>query len=232
MTRRQTVLITGASTGIGLALSRRLGQRFDLLATGRRERPDALPETARYVRADLRDPQAVERIEQAVRDAAVTQLDRLIVNAATGFYRPVDEETPEQVRATMDINLVAPILLARRLAPLLEAARGKLVLIGSVAHRGSANMPAYAASKAGLAGLARSLEAEWSGRIAVQVLHPGPTATGMHERAGYRPGRLERLFFSAEDMAAEIDRMMETRRHAATIGLFSRLRRLVLGRVS
>ncbi len=236
MTRRPTALITGATSGIGLALAQRLESAHDLVLCGRRERrdcPSDMPQDAVYVQADLRDPEgAVDAVEAALAAAEIDALDRLIVNAGIGYYRSAGSETDALIRETMDVNLVAPVLLARRLTPQLEKARGKLVLIGSVAHRGSANMPAYAASKAGLAGLARSLESEWRGRIAVQIIHPGPTVTGMHKRAGYDPGRLKPLFFSADAMAAEIDHVMQARRASATVGAASRLRRLLTGRAS
>ena len=175
---------------------------------------------------------AAGAFERALPEAGIDALDRLVINAGTGVYGGAETETAAAIRQTLDVNLAAPILLARRLAPYLEAARGKLVLIGSVAHRGSANMPSYAASKAGLSGLARSLDAEWSGRIAVQIIHPGPTATPMHAKAGYDPGRLKGLFFSAEGMAEEIGRLMDTRRRRATVSVAARLRRLVSGRLS
>ena len=236
MARRPTALLTGATSGIGLALTRRLSPTHDLVLCGRRERqacPLEMPGDAIYVQADLREPQAaVDAIETALATVDGAALDRLIVNAGIGYYRPAVAETDVLIRETMDVNLVAPVLLARRLAPQIEKARGKLVLIGSVAHRGSANMPAYAASKAGLAGLARSLESEWRGRIEVQVIHPGPTVTGMHERAGYDPGRLKPLFFPADGMAAEIDRLMRTRKPSVTIGAGSRLRRLLTRRAT
>lgn len=236
MAGRPTALITGASAGIGLALAQRLASSHNLVLCGRRDRqacPPELPGDARYVQADLSNPQAaVNAIEAALKTFEITAIDKLIVNAGVGYYRPAGAETTDLIRETLDVNLVAPVLLARRLAPQLEEARGKLVLIGSVAHRGSANMPVYAASKAGLAGLGRSLDSEWRGRIAVQVIHPGPTVTDMHQRAGYDPGKLKSLFFSADAMAAEIDRLMRGRRPSATIGALSRLRSLFTGAAS
>jgi NAD(P)-dependent dehydrogenase (short-subunit alcohol dehydrogenase family) len=236
MDARPTVLITGATSGIGLALANRMSGEYRLVLCGRRpidDCADDLPEGATYIQADLENPPgAVDAIETALRSHGIETLDRLIVNAGTGYYRAAEAESAAIIRGTLDVNLFAPVLLARRLAPLLEAVQGKLVLIGSVAHRGSANMPAYAASKAGLAGLARSLGSEWQGRIAVQIIHPGPTATGMHQKAGYDPGRLSRLFFSSEDMAAEIDRLIQTDRQTATVSTGARLRRLLIGGVS
>lgn len=228
---RPTVLITGATAGIGLALAKRLAKDYRLVLSGRRDRREfarGLPDDALYVQTDLEAPEhAIDAIETALSDSRIEALHRVIVNAGTGYYGSVETESPDTIRRTLDVNLVAPVLLASRMAPYLEKTHGRLVLIGSTAHRGASNMPSYAASKAGLAGLARSLSSEWQGRIAVQIIHPGPTATEMHQKAGYEAGRLQRLFFPAADMADEIARLMETRKVAATVSVGARLRRLV-----
>ena len=83
-----------------------------------------------------------------------------------------------------------------------------MTLIGSVARKGQAQFPAYAASKGALHGFARALRSEWSGKVAVQVLHPGPTRTDMHEKAGHDPGRMRSFFFNPDDMADMISTAM------------------------
>ncbi|MCR9138077.1 MAG: SDR family NAD(P)-dependent oxidoreductase [Alphaproteobacteria bacterium] len=231
MDPRPIVLITGATAGIGLALAQRLAGTHRLVLCGRRagsEYPDELPDGALYIQADFKDPLgAVEAIETALDEAGIEALHRVVINAGTGYYGSVESERPDTIRETLDVNLTAPIVLARHMAPFLEKVRGKLVLIGSVAHRGAANMPTYAASKAGLAGFARSLESEWQDRTAVQIIHPGPTATEMHEKAGYDAGKLRRLFFSAAGMADEIALLMDGSKKTATVSFGARLRRLV-----
>lgn len=237
MDSRPISLITGASSGIGLALAGRLARSHRLILTGRRNASDltsALPENATYIQADFSQPEkAVAAIDKNLEASGHERLDLLIVNAGTGYYRPAEQESSASIRETLDVNLAAPVLLAQRFYPKLEAARGKVVFIGSVAHRGAANMPSYAASKAGLSGLARSLESEWAGRVAVQIIHPGPARTAMHERAGYPVGgALDRLFFSAEAMAEEIVRLIDSGRPGGTIMLRARLRRMITGRPS
>ncbi len=231
-----TTLITGATSGTGLALTKKLADTNEdqLVVTGRRDASQCsqdLPAGVDYIQADLASPDAAaEQIALAFEQLGHRKLDRLVLNAGIGFHAPVDAESAQMIRQTLDVNLVAAVLLVHKFAPLLEAARGKVVFIGSVAHGGAGNMPSYAASKAGIAGLARALQSEWQGRIDVQVIHPGPTVTSMHEKAGYEPGRLQRLFFSAEQMADEVAYWMKRDRKSVSVMFAARLRRLVLGR--
>ena len=207
--RQPRILITGATSGIGLALVGRHAPDAFVLAAGRRSAEEArrvLPDGVAYVRADQREPElAVAAILAMLDDLGWDGLDLAILNAGTGHALDPAEETPRMLRDVLDANLFGAIALAQALRPLLEPARGRLVLIGSTARQGAAGFASDAAAKAGLHGFARALAEEWRGRIAVQVIHPGPTDTGMHARAGHDPGQLVRLFASAGTMARLID---------------------------
>ncbi len=205
-----------------------------LVLSGRRQTHECaadLPPDAYYVKADLSDPvRSARHLAAKFFSRELGRLDLLIINAGIGFHTSAGREDVAMVRQTLDVNLISSIMLVRQFAPLLEASHGKVVFIGSVAHRGAANMPTYAASKAGLAGLARSLKSEWKDRIGVQIIHPGPTRTTMHAKAGYDPGILRKLFFSPEAMADEIVRRIKDDRTHTRISIKARLGRLILRR--
>lgn len=218
---RRKILLTGGTSGIGLELAKRLAPRHDVLVAGRRTDEDALPvlpDGVRYVHAPLTDPQAAtQAIAEALLKAGWVKLDNLILNAGTGFAVDEAAETPQQIRQTLDVNLTSSVLLARTLFAWLEKAGGTLTLVGSVAHKGQGMFPAYAASKAGLHGFARALRAEWAGRVAVQIIHPGPTRTDMHQKAGHDPGRLRAIFLPADKVAAMMEGAIAARRSPVTV---------------
>jgi NAD(P)-dependent dehydrogenase (short-subunit alcohol dehydrogenase family) len=163
-----------------------------VLATGRRAPSDLPPDFPEidYVAADLGCARDVARLVTQAR--ALGPLDLAVLNAGAGHYRPLAAETPGDIAHVLDVNLTACMALAHGLREVL--AGGTLGLVGSVAHKGAAGMPVYAASKAALDGFGRALAEEWRGTTTVRVLHPGPVATGMSRRAGRTPDFADRLF--------------------------------------
>jgi NAD(P)-dependent dehydrogenase (short-subunit alcohol dehydrogenase family) len=215
------ILITGGNSGLGLALAQKLARRHSLLLCGRKSQNEVagiLPPGAGYVVADHADPEMSARaLVRGVRDFGWDGLDNAVLNAGTGFVAVGGVDSTDAIRKTLDVNLLAVMLQAQALYPLLKKSSGTLSLIGSVAHKGSASIPAYAASKAGLHGLARALRSEWSGDVSVQVLHPGPAKTDMHDKAGYDPGRMRALFLAPDDVAAMMASAIAARRSPVTL---------------
>lgn len=221
------VLITGASAGIGLSLARKIRlMGGEVLACGRRpesELPEDFPDIS-YRSIDLGEPASVAEIGAAVEALDWDTLDILVLNAGTGRYAGIEADDAASIARTVQVNLAAPIALAHTLANHLLAAKGRVVIVGSVAHRGSRGFPVYAATKAALNGFARSLRSEWQDRVTVQVFHPGPVATEMHARAGYHAGWLRRLFLKPDDVAEVMIRRMPRGRSPQTVGYRAVLR--------
>ena len=215
------ILITGGNAGLGLALAKKLARRHSLILSGRKSQNEVagtLPPGAGYVVADQNDPEkSALALVRGVRDFGWDSLDNAVLNAGIGIAAVDGVDSADAIRQTLDVNLLAAIMQAQALFPLLKKASGTLTLVGSVAHKGSATIPAYAASKAGLHGLARALRSEWSGQVSVQVLHPGPSKTDIHDKAGYDPGRMRALFLKSDDMASMMASAIASRRSPLTL---------------
>lgn len=175
------VLVTGASSGIGYALSNLLVSRgAKVFGTGRCAGDlHRLGFVGTLIR-DLLEPGAPEEVvDQAVR--ALGGLDVLVSNAGAGWAGRYDEMPAPELDRILDLNLRVPMHLARAAAPQL-ANGGQLVLIGSIAGLvGVGQEAAYAAAKAGLRGLADSLREEWP-NATVTLVSPGPVDTAFFKR--------------------------------------------------
>jgi short-subunit dehydrogenase len=200
-----TALVTGASGGLGTHIARRLAREgMNVAVSGRRE--DALAEVAAElvalgskavaVPADLSDLSATDTLIDSV-EAALGPVDLLVNNAGVEAVGAFTTYTRGELTSTVDVNLVAPLLLTHRLTPgMLERGRGHVVFIASVAGKvGPAFNAPYAATKAGLIGLTQSLRAEYlHAPVGFSVVCPGFIADdGMYARMandGHRSNRL------------------------------------------
>lgn len=171
------VLVTGATGGLGRALAKAFAHRgATLTLTGRRvdvleELAGELGGGARAVQCDLSIREEVERLIAAAGD-----VDVLVANAALPATGHIAELTPAQIDAMLEINLRAPIQLARALAPaMMERRRGHLVFVSSLSGKAVAPVSSiYSATKFGLRGFALGLREDLrSDGVGVSVVLPG-----------------------------------------------------------
>lgn len=181
-------MITGATDGIGLALARAYQQKGDrLVLVGRRsfESLGDVFDSDNYCRMDLSEYSEISNISSFLQTHRITEIDRLILNAGTGFFGRTADQPAENIRNTVAVNIRSSVALIHRCWPFLRAARGRVVLIGSViAALPCPDYAVYAATKASVDGLARSLRYELAPDVSVQVIHPGATRTGLHAKIG------------------------------------------------
>ncbi|MGO9792136.1 MAG: SDR family NAD(P)-dependent oxidoreductase [Solirubrobacteraceae bacterium] len=196
----KVAIVTGASSGLGVAFAQALAQAGADVALGAR-REQRLADTRKLVewagrraiavRVDVSQPEDCERFVQDT-ISAFGKVDILVNNAGVGTARPATRETPEEFRAVIDINLNGCYWMAQGCGRVMG--RGSSIInISSVLGLTTLGLPqaAYAASKAGLIGLTRDLAAQWTSRkgIRVNALAPGLFVSEMTDQ--YPEGYLE-----------------------------------------
>jgi short-subunit dehydrogenase len=187
-----TVLLTGASMGIGRALALAWARRKATLVLSARGR-GALDDVARevlteggraiVVAGDVTDED--HRAELVARAEEAGGADVLVNNAGRGFYAPTLAIDVAKMRDLFELNVVAPLRLVQLAAPQLERRRGTIVMMSSVAGVVAApKYGAYAASKFALEALAMSMRAELAEKgVRVVVIRPGPVDTPFRANA-------------------------------------------------
>lgn len=198
----KVVIVTGASSGLGVAFAKGFAEAGADVVLGAR-RVEKMADTAALVEAagrrayarktDVADP---EQCQQLV-DAAMEEFGRvdvLINNAGLGTAVPATRETPEQFRSVIDINLNGAYWMAQACGRVMQSG-SSIINIASVLGLTTGGLPqaAYSASKAGIMGLTRDLAQQWSGRkgIRVNALAPGFFASEMTDDLA--PGYLENV---------------------------------------
>jgi NAD(P)-dependent dehydrogenase (short-subunit alcohol dehydrogenase family) len=196
----RVAIVTGASSGLGVAFAQGLAEAGADVALGAR-RVERLEETADLVRkagrralavaTDVADPESCTALVEAAM-AEFGRVDVLVNNAGVGTAVPATRESPEQFRSVIDVNLNGCYWMAQACGRVMQPG-SSIINISSVLGLTTAGLPqaAYASSKAGLIGMTRDLAQQWTGRkgIRVNAIAPGFFASEMTEQ--YPDGYLE-----------------------------------------
>jgi NAD(P)-dependent dehydrogenase (short-subunit alcohol dehydrogenase family) len=215
----KVVLITGASSGIGAATARAAadaGARV-VLAARRTERINALAgdlPRALAVTCDVTDPGQVRAAVSAGVDH-FGRLDALVNNAGQGLHLPLEDVDPDDFRAVLELNVIAPLVAMQAVLPVMRAQKG-----GAIVNVSSATtqlvlpgLGAYAAGKAALNQLSATARTELAADgITVSTVLPFVTATEFHQtlRAGAIVPAGDFPVHSAERVAAAILDLIRT----------------------
>lgn len=192
----KTAVITGGNSGIGLATAMEFAaQGAKLVISGRDQK--TLDEAARKIGGEVLAVRAdVSKLADIGRLFAETgkrfgKIDILFVNAGIGIFQPFEAVTESDFDDQLSVNLKGAYFTIQKALPLLND-NAAIVLTSSIsAHIGMPNSSVYAASKAAVISLARTLSAELIGRgIRVNALSPGPVTTPIYGRLGLAPEAL------------------------------------------
>ena len=206
-------LVTGATSGIGMAYAERLAaDSYDLVIVGRREErlaqfADTHPEVkVRIVAADLSTSEGVDRVADI---CATEPLTLLVNNAGVAHYMPLAELPAAKAAELVHVKVLAPTMLARAaVAGMQERATGTIINVagmiafsGPAAHSQMPRRAVYAGALAYLVTMSQTLSAELEGTgVTVQVVCPGVVATEFHERQGMDLSAVPRM--SADDVVS------------------------------
>jgi len=180
------VLLTGASSGIGLLTAQRLAESGYAVLAGARKPADLQKLNAMDgVTAVELDVTKLEQIAEAAELAASKNICALINNAGVALSAPVELVPAEALRQQLEINLIGPLQLIQHCLPALRENHGRIINVSSMAGRVALPLVGpYAASKHALEGLSDSLRVElrrWN--IPVSLIEPGPINTPIWERS-------------------------------------------------
>lgn len=193
----KSVLVTGGSSGIGLAAAQAFAaEGARVVITGRdaaalEEAKVSLGDTALALRSDAGDVSAAKSLAAAL-GAQNIRLDAVFINAGVAKFAPFPEVEEAMWDQTFDINVKGAYFQLQALLPLLNKG-ASVVINGSInAHIGMPSASVYAASKAALISLAKNLSAELLPRgVRVNVVSPGPVTTPLHSKLGLDAATLE-----------------------------------------
>jgi NAD(P)-dependent dehydrogenase (short-subunit alcohol dehydrogenase family) len=222
----RAALVTGGSSGIGLAIARALGEDGYRLTISSR-RPEKLEAAAQQLRddglevdavpANMADEDEIRKLVEGHRERC-GRLDVLVNNAGLGIGGAVEEAETKKLDLQLNVNLRAVYLLARESIPLLKEAgaeHGKALMVNTASYAGKHGqgwLAAYSATKFGVVGLSQALHKELS-RDGVQVtaLCPGFVATPMTDWIEGQVPKEEMI--QVEDIAESIRFLLRTSPH-------------------
>ena len=195
----KTAIVTGASSGIGLAIARMLSEEgYKIYGIGR-----VFPENSDFfekrMSLDLRDTDILlEKVSE------IKNVDLLVNAAGSAYYGLAEFNTPDQIKEMCRVDLEAPMILISALLPRLKDSKGMVINIASVTStRINTHGAAYGALKAGLRSYGRSVyeEVRKTGVRVVTVCPDLTAGTKLYRNADFKPSEEDGCFLTPEDTA-------------------------------
>lgn len=209
----KTAIVTGASSGIGLAIAKMLSEEGYKVCGIGRIFPEGCEFFEKRMSLDLRDTDIL--LEKV---SAIKKVDILVNAAGSAFYGLAEFNTPEQIREMCRVDLEAPMILTSALLPRLKDSKGMVINIASVTStRINTHGAAYGALKAGLRSYGRSLyeEVRKTGVRVVTVCPDLTAGTKLYRNADFKPSEEDGCFLLPEDTAECVRSVINMREGAA-----------------
>jgi 3-hydroxy acid dehydrogenase/malonic semialdehyde reductase len=214
-TTKRTILITGASSGIGRAIARNLLQQGHHVIGISRDQRKFVLQSADFTPMQL-DLTRLNEIPQKMRELeqAFPEIDAVILCAGQGRFGSIEEFSHAQIEELMSINFTGQALLVRALLPgLKRKALGDLIFIGSeAAIKGSRKGAMYCATKFAVRGFTQALREECAkSNVRVCLINPGMVKTAFFDALSFEPGDDHSNYIEPEDVAEAVSYVLNSR---------------------
>ena len=211
MSNNRSILVTGASSGIGKAISARLlSEGHEIFGIGRRFTSDTHHKSFHPFSIDLSDLDTL-----CSKLTPFTHVDTIICNAGRGHFAHLEEFSPAQIRSLIDLNFLSHVYIIKTLLPhLKKKGHADIIFIGSEAGLvGQKKGSIYSASKFALRGFAQSLREECrTSGVRVSMIQPGLVRTPFYDTLSFTPGSDETQAIEPEDIAETISYILGMRK--------------------
>lgn len=212
---KRTILVTGASSGIGRAIARNLMRQGHNIIGISRDCSQFKTHRANFHPVQL-DLSELDKLPYKIRELEkqFPALDTIIFSAGVGRFGSLEEFSYPQIQDLMAINFTSPVMLTRALLPFLKRkTRSDLVYIGSeAALKGSRKGSIYCASKFALRGFTQALREECcTDNVRVSLVNPGMVKTPFFDQLSFAPGDDESNYLLPEDVAAAVSYVINSR---------------------
>ena len=216
-TLKRCVLVTGASSGIGRAVARRLlVLGHEVIGASRNPDQFSTPHAGfDRIAMDMAD---TDQLETAVRQllSEFPQLDAVVFAAGFGRFGSLEQFSNTQIQMLLQVNLIGQMQLSRALLPhLKQQAHANLIYLGSeAALKGSRNGSVYCASKFALRGFSQALREECGkSSVRVSLINPGMVDTAFFETLNFAPGKQLGQALHAADIADTVQYILQAGKH-------------------